>query len=78
MEVDKYIASGILELYVAGALTEEENMEVFQYAREYPEIHQEILAIEAAVLDLTKSVAPRVTNRQGFDDVKVRIGERKE
>ncbi|WP_289040402.1 anti-sigma factor [uncultured Zobellia sp.] len=78
MEVDKYIASGILELYVAGALTEEQNMEVFQYAREYTEIREEILAIEASILELTKTVAPKLAKRKGFDDVKVRIGERKD
>jgi len=78
MEVDKYIASGILELYVAGTLTEEQNVEVFQNAREYPEIREEILAIEASILELTKSVTPQIARRKGFDDVKVRIGERKD
>ncbi|WP_276167253.1 anti-sigma factor [Zobellia alginiliquefaciens] len=78
MEVDKYIASGILELYVAGTLTEEQNMEVFEHAREHAEIREEILAIEASILELTKSVAPSIANRKGFNDVKVRIGERKD
>lgn len=77
MEVEKYIASGILELYVAGALTEEENTEVYQYAHEYPKIREEILAIESSVLELTKSVTPKFAKRKDFDDLKVRIGERK-
>lgn len=77
MEVDKYIATGILELYVAGALTAEDNIEVSKNALQYPEIQTEILAIEASILELTKSVTPNYTKRLGFDDVKVRIGERK-
>lgn len=78
MEVDKYIASGILELYVAGLLTEEENLEVHENAGKYSEIKDEILAIEAAILELTKAVVPEYSKRKGFDDVKVRIGERKD
>jgi len=78
MEVDKYIASGVLELYVAGLLTEKENLEVHQNATEHREIQDEILAIEAAILELTKAVVPEYKTRKGFDDVKVRIGERKD
>ncbi|MGB7393455.1 MAG: anti-sigma factor [Pricia sp.] len=78
MEVDKYIASGILELYVAGLLTEEENLEVHQNASEHSEIRNEIMAIEAAILELTQSVVPNYKNRKGFEDIKVRIGERKD
>lgn len=78
MDVKKYIASGILELYVAGALTEEETMEVFQYSQEYPEILNEIRAIESSVLKLSRAVTPRYATRKGFDDILVRIGERKE
>ncbi|HEA22290.1 hypothetical protein LCGC14_0933300 [marine sediment metagenome] len=78
MEVDNYIASGILELYVAGLLTEEENLEVHQNALQYPEIKNEIMAIEAAILELTQAIVPTYADRKGFDDVKVRIGERKD
>ena len=78
MEVDNYIASGILELYVAGLLTEEENLEVHKNANEYTEIRNEISAIEDAILKLTQAVAPKFNTRKGFDDVMVRIGERKD
>ncbi|PIB28348.1 anti-sigma factor [Maribacter sp. 4U21] len=54
MDVEKYIASGILELYVAGVLSEKENLEIIAYAQEYPAIEAEIEAIEAAILRLTK------------------------
>lgn len=78
MEVEKYIASGILELYVAGLLSDEENLDVHKNALEHAGIKDEVLAIESAILELTKAVAPQYTKRRGFDDVKVRIGERKD
>ncbi|MDT7830234.1 anti-sigma factor [Pricia sp. S334] len=75
MEIKEYIASGVLELYVAGLLSEEENVEVYQLALEHPEIKREILAIEAAILELTKTVAPNYSERKGFEDVQARIGD---
>lgn len=58
MDVQKYIASGILELYVAGILSEKENLEIANYAKEYPEILKEIEAIEASILELSKKASP--------------------
>jgi hypothetical protein len=58
MDVQKYIASGILELYIAGILSEKENLEIANYAKEYPEIQKEIEAIEASVLELSKKASP--------------------
>ncbi|NAS11625.1 anti-sigma factor [Poritiphilus flavus] len=78
MDIEKYIASGILELYVAGELSEEENMEVFRNAQLYPKIKEEIQAIEASVLALSKTVTPNIARKKGFDDLKVRIGQRRD
>ncbi|WP_339665452.1 anti-sigma factor [Maribacter arcticus] len=58
MDVQKYIASGILELYVAGILSDKENLEIANYAKEYPEIQKEIEAIEASILTLSKKTSP--------------------
>ncbi len=58
MDVQAYIASGILELYVAGLLPEEQNLEVHGHALEHPEIMDEIEQIEAAVLALGKIISP--------------------
>lgn len=44
-----YIASGILELYVLGELNAEEQHEVEAMAVKYPEVKQEISAIELAM-----------------------------
>lgn len=58
MDSNEYIESGILELYVAGLLSEKENREVAAYADTYPEIKAEILAIEEAILGLSREAAP--------------------
>ncbi|MEZ4934379.1 MAG: anti-sigma factor [Saprospiraceae bacterium] len=48
MDIQKYIASGILEQYVLGNLSPAESSGVEQYALQYPEIKKEIEAIEEA------------------------------
>ena len=74
MDTKAYIASGILELYVAGLLSEEENLEVQQHAMEHPEIQAEIEAIENAILALSKSVSPGLTPGH-YDRIKARLGK---
>lgn len=74
MEVEKYIASGILELYVAGALSPEQNLEVQHYAIEYPEIKKEIEAIEAAMLKLTKAASPKMPEN-AFSKIKAELDD---
>jgi len=75
MDINAYITSGILELYVAGTLSEEENAEVYALMQKHPEILQEVLEIEAAVVKLTASTSQRnkshilenVKNELGFE-----------
>lgn len=74
MDVKEYIASGILELYVAGALSPEENLEVQHYAIEYPEIRKEIEAIERAILELTEAASPKMP-QDGFAKIKAEIND---
>lgn len=57
MDINAYIESGILELYVAGSLSEKENKEVYDLMLEHPEILQEVLEIESAVIKLTASTS---------------------
>jgi anti-sigma-K factor RskA len=52
MDIKKYIASGILELYIAGVLSEKENKEIYAIIQEYPELHAEVLSIENAIVKL--------------------------
>ncbi len=57
MDINTYIESGILELYVAGTLSVKENKEVYDLMIEHPEILQEVLEIESAVIKLTASTS---------------------
>ena len=57
MDINSYIESGILELYVAGALSDKENAEVYEALRKHPEILQEVLEIESVVVKLTSATS---------------------
>lgn len=61
MNSREYIESGILELFVFGKLTDAENNEVLEMAKNNPEIQEEIKAIESAVMNLSQSVAPHLS-----------------
>ncbi|MFD2726810.1 anti-sigma factor [Hyunsoonleella rubra] len=73
MDINDYIASGILELYVAGSLSEKENEEVYNLMQQHPEILQEVLEIEAAVVKLTAATSQK-TNAHIFNEVKKELG----
>lgn len=72
MDIKKYIASGILELYVAGSLSEKENQEVYDAMQKYPELKTEVEAIEEAIIRLTSAVAPK-DKKLIFKDIKNNI-----
>ena len=59
MDIKSYIDSGILELYVAGSLSEKENGEVYALMQQYPEVTKEVMDIEASIIKLTASAAPK-------------------
>lgn len=54
----EYIDSGILELYVYGVLTHQENAEVYKALQQYPEVAQEVEEIEKALQQLSIAAAP--------------------
>lgn len=58
MELQDYIDSGILELYVAGTLSDVENRDVYEMMMKHPEVLQEVLEIEAAIVKLTAATSP--------------------
>lgn len=72
MEAQEYIDSGILELYVYGLLTETENIEIAEMAKKSPEVDQEIISIEKAIVALSSSFSPfhSVAN---FEKIKARL-----
>ena len=76
MDIKAYIASGILELYVAGLLSEKENLEVHSSAIEHAEILTEVEAIEASILMLSKTASPGLP--LGFSIVRDKINVDKE
>ena len=72
IDVEKYIASGILEQFVAGTLSEEENLKIQGYANTYPEIRKEIISIEKAILAMTKTSSPGLS-QNSFDKIRDEI-----
>ncbi|KAF2506696.1 anti-sigma factor [Flavobacterium zhairuonense] len=72
MEAQEYIESGTLELYVYGLLTETENLEIAELAKKKPEVLQEIISIEKAIVALSSSFSPfhSVAN---FEKIKARL-----
>ena len=56
----EYIESGILELYIFGLLSEEENLKVKEMADNNEDIRTEILSIEKAIIDLSYAVSPNL------------------
>lgn len=61
MDINEYISSGTLELYVAGALAADEAREVERLAAEHPRVRAELDAIEATFEALlgARAVSPR-------------------
>ncbi len=72
MDIKKYIDSGILELYVAGTLSEKESQEVYELTQQYPELLEEVKNIEASIIKLAAAVSPKET-KQSFDTIKAQI-----
>lgn len=76
--IQEYISSGVLELYVYGALSTEESIEVTNALKEYPEVRKEVEEIEIALQKLSGSLAPHdalrilnsIKSKLGTDNVK--------
>lgn len=67
MNTKEYIASGILELYIAGELSEKENEEVHAAIQKNPELLAEVESIEKAILQLT--AAAKKDNTYSFNAI---------
>ena len=72
MDINAYIQSGVLELYVAGALSEKESKEVYDLMLKHPEILKEVLEIESAIIKLTAATSKN-TNTHTFTTIKDQI-----
>lgn len=56
--IEEYLESGILELYVYGALPEAQQEEVTRLIKKHPELRQEVEQIEDALRELSGAAAP--------------------
>jgi anti-sigma-K factor RskA len=71
MNTKDYIASGILELYIAGSLSEKENEEVYTAIKENPAILTEVESIEKAIVQLT--AAAKKDASYSFENIKHKL-----
>lgn len=60
--IEKYINSGILELYVLGLTSDEENTEISKLTANHIEIRREIEAIEQALNTYAEKMAPEISD----------------
>ena len=72
MDIKEYIDSGILELYVAGSLSDKENQEVHELMLKHPDIEREVLKIETTLLQLAAASSPS-ESKHVFKTVKEHI-----
>lgn len=72
MDIQAYISSGVLELYVIGQLSPREMREVEKVAQEYPAVKKELTAIEQTLeaYALKNQTAPQTGT---FDKIKAQI-----
>ncbi len=75
MSTEEYIASGILELYVFGILSDEENREVYEMAQSSREVRDEIISIEKAVISLSYSFSPYLS-AENYDKIRRQLIEK--
>ncbi len=71
MNSKEYIASGILELYVAGSLSEKENEEVSVAIQQNLDLQTEVASIEKAIVQLTAFT--KKDSSYSFDTIKKQL-----
>jgi anti-sigma-K factor RskA len=72
MSANEYIDSGLLELYVYGLLSDEENLEISKLADENKEVDDEIVAIEKAIIHLSSSFSPFLS-AENFEKIRQKL-----
>ena len=71
--MEEFIESGILESYVYGLLSEEENNEVQKMINKHDEVKKEVEAIEQSVYRLSTGTAPYLS-ALNYEKIKNKIG----
>jgi len=59
-DINEYINSGILEMYVLGLTSPEENKEVEKLSRSHPEVREEIDSISKALITYSEESSPKI------------------
>ena len=72
MDIQGYLDTGILELYVYGLLDENGTREVSDMAKQYPEINDEIISIEKSIINLSTSFSPFLSS-ENFDRIREKL-----
>jgi anti-sigma-K factor RskA len=72
METKEYIESGVLELFVYGLLSDAENEEVVNMAKNNQEIEAEIVSIEKAIVNISTSFSPFLS-ADNFEKIKSKL-----
>ncbi|WP_299210085.1 anti-sigma factor [uncultured Dokdonia sp.] len=71
IDIQAYIDSGVLELYVYGTLSEAESLEVSRLVALHPELKAEVEQIEAALQQLASAAAPYTPSN--FESIQAKI-----
>lgn len=71
IDIQTYIDSGVLELYIYGTLSEAESLEVSRLVALHPELKVEVERIETALQQLSSAVAPDTSSN--FEAIQKRI-----
>ncbi|MDZ4663235.1 MAG: anti-sigma factor [Bacteroidota bacterium] len=71
MSKNNIIESGILERYILGTTSSEENSLVQQKCKEFPELNQELEAIEMALVNYAETSSP--LQKQSSDKIKEKV-----
>ena len=75
MDTAEYITSGTLEFYVYGLLSEQENIEVNELAKQHESVRAEILSIEKAVINLSHGVSPHLS-AENYEKIRQKLIEK--
>ena len=76
MTTKEYIESGLLEPYVYGSLSTEEQARVAEDVTKDPELQKEVEAIEAALMKLSKATSPGLRSTIK-NDISLKIKKKK-
>lgn len=73
MNIKEYIESGILELYVLGGLSAEEQSEVTMLLKKHPELQEELQRIEMDFMHVAEAMSPESLNQDILKNAMSRI-----